>query len=265
MSSTNSTESSSALEVTGLEVRIASTLVARELELGVARGETLAILGRNGVGKSTLLKTLAGLHSPHRGRVCLDGVPLERLAPRRLAQARGYLPQQSVDPFSSTVMETVLIGRHPHLGRWEWESPADHRLAREALASVGLAGFEARDVQTLSGGERQRLGLATLLVQAPRLFFLDEPLAHLDPGHGITALCLMRAEAGKATRAAIVMVLHDANLARRWCDRALLLFGDGAWAEGPVAEVVSLENVSRLYGHHFRTIDDGGEAWLVPT
>jgi iron complex transport system ATP-binding protein len=75
----------------------------------------------------------------------------------------------------------------------------------------------------------------------------------------------MRAEAGKATPAGIVMVLHDANLARRWCDRALLLFGDGAWVEGPVAEVVNFENVSRLYGHLFRAIDDGGEAWFVPT
>ena len=192
-------------------------------------------------------------------------MPIEQLAPQRLAVTRGYLPQQSIDPFSSTVLETVLIGRHPHLGRWDWESPADRRLALEALASVGLEGFEARDVHTLSGGERQRVGLAMLLVQAPRLFFLDEPLAHLDPGHGVAALSLMRAQTHKATPAGIVMVLHDANLARRWCDRALLLFGEGTWVEGPVADVVSVENVSRLYGHPFRAVGDQGDAWLVPT
>lgn len=256
--------SAAVLEARGLEVRIGSTLVSRGLELRVASGDRLAILGRNGVGKSTLLKTLAGLRPAQRGAITWDGTPLQQLSPRALALARGYLPQQHGDAFSSTVLETALVGRHPHLGRWGWESPEDVRLARQALARVGLESFEARDVLTLSGGERQRLGLAMLLVQAPRHYVLDEPLAHLDPSHGLSALALLEAEARKPDPAGVVVVLHDVNLARRWCERALLVLGEGEWLEGPVADVVTAAHVSRLYGHPFRAVDDGGETWLVP-
>jgi iron complex transport system ATP-binding protein len=101
-----------------------------------------------------------------------------------------------------------------------------------------------------------------LLVQAPRLFLLDEPLAHLDPHHGLAALRLLREQATAA--AGVVVVLHDANLALRWCDRALLLFGDGECVEGEVGAVIGADNLSRLYGHPLRALEDGGMPWFVP-
>lgn len=254
---------SALLEARDLRVSIGDTRVCSGLGFSVAEGERLVILGRNGVGKSTLLKTLAGLRPSQGGVVCCEGVPLEAFAPRRLALLRGYLPQQLEDPFSSSVLETALIGRHPHLGFWDWESLGDRRLAEEALAAVELSGFAQREVHTLSGGERQRLGLAMLLVQAPRLFLLDEPLAHLDVHHALAALRLMREQTAGAA-AGVVAVLHDANLARRWGDRALLLFGDGEYAEGPVGDVIHADNLSRLYCHAVRALDDGGVPWFVP-
>jgi iron complex transport system ATP-binding protein len=252
------------LETRGLDVTIGDECVCRGLDLKLSAGKILAILGRNGVGKSTLLASLAGLREPAAGEILLEGSPLAELSPKRIAQIRAYLPQQLHDPFASTVLETALIGRHPHLGRWNWESAADRHLAREALAAVELGGLEERDVHTLSGGERQRLGLAMMLVQSPRLYLLDEPLAHLDPHHGLSALKLLREQTLSAD-AAVIIVLHDANLALRCCDVALLLYGDGESCQGAVAETLDANNLSRLYGHPVRALDAGGRPWFVPS
>ena len=235
------------LEARNLTVSIGPHRVCDGLDLALAPGERLAILGRNGAGKSTLLATLAGLREPDAGVLRLDGMAYGELDLRDAARRRGWLGQDRNDPFASTVLETVLTGRHPHLGRWAWESAADADIARAALAAMGLAGMEAREVQTLSGGERQRTAIAALLAQQPGLYLLDEPLAHLDLNHQIAALGVLSARAREG--AAVAMVLHDPNFAQRFCDRALLLFGDGRHAEGPVLDVLNEDSLSRLYGH----------------
>jgi iron complex transport system ATP-binding protein len=240
------------LEARQLTVSIGPHRVCDGLDLGLATGERLAILGRNGAGKSTLLATLAGLREPDAGVIRLTGRRYDDLGLREAARRRGWLGQDRSDPFASTVLETALTGRHPHLGRWAWESAADADIAHDALAAMGLAGMEDREVQTLSGGERQRAAIATLLAQQPRLYLLDEPLAHLDLNHQIAALGVLSARAREG--AAVVMVLHDPNFALRHCDRALLLFGDGRHAEGPVAEVLNERSLTELYGHPLRRI-----------
>ncbi|QDX81555.1 ABC transporter ATP-binding protein [Denitratisoma sp. DHT3] len=255
--------SAALLEVRGLDVAIGGRVFCRDLVLRLNGGESLAILGRNGAGKSTLLATLAGLRPASTGAIEIGGLDPRLADPRTLARLRGYLPQQQHDPFTSTVLETVLVGRHPHLGRWEWEGATDRRLAETALAAVGLADYGQREVHSLSGGERQRLGIATLLTQAPRLFLLDEPLAHLDLNHQIAVLDLF-ATPGRDWGAAVAMVLHEPGLALRYCSRALLLFGDGEWLEGPSAEIINADNLSRLYGHALRELKDGGQRWFVP-
>lgn len=173
-----------------LVVEVGGRRVIDGLDLNVAAGECLGILGRNGAGKSTLLTTLAGLRPPAQGEVLLAGTPYPQLNPRAAALQRGWLGQFQQDPFGASVLETALAGRHPHLGRWDWESAADAAKVREALSLLGLAGMEQRQVHTLSGGERQRLALATLLVQAPGVYLLDEPLSHLDLNHQMAVLRL---------------------------------------------------------------------------
>lgn len=251
------------LSVGDLDVNIGSVRVAAGLGFDLAAGERLAILGRNGTGKTTLLSTLAGLRKAEAGSVSLCGQSYETLGPRRAAQLRGLLPQGHLDAFQSTVLETALIGRHPHVGRWAWEGRGDERIAREALAAVDLAGLGGREVHTLSGGERQRLAIAALLAQQPRLYLLDEPLAHLDLNHQIAVLELLSRRA-RADGVGIVMVLHDINLALRYADRALLLFGESRTLEGPVAAVLTAESLSRLYGHPLRELRDGGARHFVP-
>ncbi|MGD8430428.1 MAG: ABC transporter ATP-binding protein, partial [Ectothiorhodospiraceae bacterium] len=166
------------LRTEALAVSVGGHTVVSDLSLSVARGQCWAILGRNGAGKTTLLHTLAGLRDADGGRLDLDGGPMTALSRRTIARRLALMPQDSSDPFPATVLETALIGRHPHLGVWEWEGPEDRERARQALAAVGLGELSDRDVTTLSGGERRRLAVATVLTQEPQIYLLDEPVNH---------------------------------------------------------------------------------------
>ena len=251
------------LEVRRLTVGIGNRAFCRDLDLRVRPGERLAILGRNGAGKSTLLSVLAGLRAPQHGEVLLKGCGYEHIGARKSALIRGWLPQTRGDAFASTVLETALVGRHPHLDRWGWESAKDAKIVRQALGAVGLAEFEARDIQTLSGGERQRLAIATLLAQQPELFLLDEPVAYLDLKHQIAMLDLF-AGAARDCGAAVVMVLHEPALAWRFCDRVLLVHGDGRSECGTVREMLTTQNLSALYDYPVQLLERDGQLCLIP-
>ena len=233
------------LAARGLGVTIAGIRVCRSLDLAVLPGECWAILGRNGAGKTTLLHTLAGLRRADAGSIEIAGRPLAATGRREIARLRGVLMQDDSDAFPATVLETVLVGRHPHLSRWQWEGAEDLRIAREALAAADMAGTEARDVRTLSGGERRRVALAALLTQQPRLFLLDEPSSHLDLAHQLALLDRLVA-AVRAAGKALIMVVHDVNLAARHCDHALLL-ADGDAVAGPARELLTAELLSQVY------------------
>jgi len=259
---TSAAQDAPLLSARNLAVAVAGKTLVHGLDLTLRGGETLAILGRNGSGKTTLLHTLAGLRPASAGGVELCGRRYAAHGARAAASLRGLLAQTQSDAFPASVLETALIGRHPHLGRWDWEGAADERIARQALAAVGLAGLEQREVHTLSGGERQRLAIATLLTQQPQLYLLDEPLAHLDLSHQIAMLDLVQRHAGDC-QAGFVIVLHDMNLALRYCRRALLLFGDGRWREGPSEQVLTAENLGELYGHSLRELRDGACRYFI--
>ena len=244
------------LESRKLSVGIGQRLFCRELDFQLQPGERLAILGRNGAGKSTLLAVLAGLRAAQGGTVQLSGKSYAALGTRQSALIRGWLPQARGDAFASTVLETALVGRHPHVARWGWESANDARIVREALAAVDLCGFEARDIQTLSGGERQRLAIATLLVQEAQLYLLDEPMTHLDLKHQIAMLELFSRAARNG--AAVAMVLHEPALAWRFCDKALLMHGDGFCEYGAVREMLTAERLSALYEYPLHAVESDG-------
>ena len=249
------------LACTRLTVEVAGRALVRELDLTIASGTLTAILGRNGAGKTMTLHTLAGLRAPAHGSVTLDGVLLENWPRRALARKLGLLTQTTEDPFPSSVLDSVLVGRHPHIDFWRWESEADRAIARASLAAVALEELAEREVDTLSGGERRRVALATLLAQNPDVFLLDEPINHLDPHHQLDVLKLLRAKA-QAGRT-VVMSLHDAGLAARFSDHALLLFGNGEWLSGPTIEVLTPETMTRLYGVAVREISWAGGRTFV--
>jgi iron complex transport system ATP-binding protein len=251
------------LQAEHLSVGIGDRQIVAGLNLTLRAGERLAILGRNGAGKTTLLHTLAGLRATAAGIIRLDGTPIDALDGREAAQLRGLLAQHQVDAFPASVLETTLVGRHPHLTRWDWEGARDERIARESLAALSLGDLADRDIRNLSGGERQRVAIATLLAQQPRLYLLDEPLAHLDLNYQVAVLKLFGGLA-RDQGVGIVMVMHDINLALRYADRALLLSGDGTWREGRVAETLTTASLSDLYGHPLRQIADRDQHYLVP-
>ena len=250
------------LAASRLNVGIGERVLCREFDLRIEAGCCVAVLGPNGAGKTTLLNTLAGLRPAAAGEVLLQGRPYSQWEGTATARCRGLLTQLQADLFASTVLETTLVGRHPHLGRWNWEGAADLAIARAALADLGLQGFEQRDILSLSGGERQRVALAALLAQEPLLYLLDEPLSHLDLHYQIAVLELFRrqAYAGKG----VVLVLHDINLAARFADQVLLLDGRGGVVCGPTAEVLRGDRLSHAFGHPLRSFTVDGRTVFLP-
>ena len=257
------------LETSALDLAISGNKrLCTALELTVHAGESIAILGRNGVGKSSLLTVLAGLRHTQlvrSGEIRLGGTPYSQLTARAAAQQRGWLAQQSHNDFSAHVFDIALMGRYPHLRRWHTEHANDRALAQEALQALGLEQCAEQDIQTLSGGERQRLAIATLLTQNPRLYLLDEPLAHLDLNHQINVMDILRQRACQQG-AGIIMVLHDPNLAARYCDRVLLMTGnaDGDYQIGHSHQLLNSTQLSQLYGHPLSEIQHDGKRYFVP-
>lgn len=251
------------LTTQALTVRIGPHWVCRDLDLQLGPGESWGILGGNGVGKTTLLHTLAGLRKPAGGRVSIDGVELRHCQRRQLAQQIGVLFQDAHDPFPATVLETALTGRHPHQSFWSLGQRKDVALAEQILARLQLLAMRDRQVDTLSGGERRRLAIAALFLQDPKVWLLDEPTNHLDLRRQIQALELMRARA-RERQGALMMVLHDVNLLSRYCTHGLLMLGEGCALLGPVAAVVNKENLEALYQCQVKALRAGDKTLYVP-
>jgi iron complex transport system ATP-binding protein len=239
-----------------LGVKAGARELVNDLTATFAPGEFIAILGRNGSGKTLTLHTLAGLRPSAAGYVTLDAAPLRSTPRRRVARRIGVLLQDLEESFTTTALESVLIGRHPHLAPWQWEGQEDERIAREALRQMDLADFAERRTDTLSGGEQRRVAIAGLLAQEPDVYLLDEPTNHLDPHHQLAVLTLLGDLASRG--ATIVASLHDPTLAARFADRALLLFGDGGWALGPAAEALTGHSLSELYATPIIELAAGG-------
>lgn len=235
----------SGLSCDDLSISVPNRALVESLNLQLTAGRFLAILGQNGAGKSLTMHTLAGLRPASSGIVHFDGNDLGECNRMSVARRMALLPQYTEDIFPATVLDTVMIGRHPHIGRFNWESEQDHEIARRSLVDMDLADMSERDVLTLSGGERRRLSIAQILAQTPEIFLLDEPTNHLDPQHQLQVLQIFSQKAHSG--AAVAASLHDVNLAVRFADDCLLLFGDGRWELGATQQVLTEQRLSELY------------------
>lgn len=242
----------SSLTCAALSVSVPGRNLIDSLTLDVRPGEFLAVLGPNGVGKSLFLHTLSGIRATQVGTVRLNGDPIAAIQRQQLASRLALLPQHTEDIFPETVFDTVMIGRHPHIGRIRWESNADREIAMDALRQVDLDDLVARDVNTLSGGERRRLAVAQVLTQSPEIYLLDEPTNHLDPQHQLDVLQIFSRKTQQGN--AVIASLHDVNLAARYADRCLLLYGDGRWDIGEAREILDGARLTELYATKMDTI-----------
>ncbi len=242
------------LEGRNLAIGYSDRVVGRDLDVALSTGEVLALLGPNGGGKTTLLKTLLGLLAPKAGEVRLDGKPLSHSSSRERARLIAYVPQSHQATFAFTVEAIVLMGRTAHGNLFSRPTSNDRAVAARALQRFGIAHLSDRPYTMISGGERQLALLARALAQEPQFIVLDEPTASLDFGNQGKVMREIRALA--ASGHGVLFTTHDPNHAMRAADRAYLLRDGMRIGEGAVASVLNREQLAALYGAPVEKVTD---------
>lgn len=234
------------LQASELRLAHGSTTIIENLALTLPPGRVTAIVGPNGCGKSTLLAGLARLHAPGGGAVLLDGIDVQRLPAREMAQRLALLPQEAGAPEGMTVGDLVRFGRQPHQNWLRQWSSDDQRAVDKALSAAGLEALAERPLESLSGGQRQRAWIAMTIAQQTPLLLLDEPTSALDLGHQLEVFELVCRLAARGRT--IALVLHDLASACRYADHLVAMRGGRIVAQGAPREVVSEALVAELYG-----------------
>lgn len=252
------------LQAQNLTVAIGGKVICRDLNVAIHAGECWGVLGQNGVGKTTLLRTLAGLYAPQAGVVSCNGTALPAHARRELARHLAVLMQNETGEFWGSVLEYVLLGRFPHRTLLFGYSAQDEAIAQQALARLELTDLAQRPLNSLSGGESQRAAIAQILAQQAQCYLLDEPLQHLDLRHQVQAMRVF--DEIRKQGCALMMVLHDLSWAQRCCDHVVLQFADGRVLHGTAQELMTRANLEALYQCPLREQVMGeGERCFVPS
>lgn len=242
-----------------LSFSLAQRPLLHPLSLSLNEGSMVGLIGHNGSGKSTLIKLLARQNAPSTGRLLLRGKPVEHWADRAFAREVAYLPQQLPEAEGLTARELVGFGRYPWHGLLGRFSNDDHRQVEQALLQTDTLQYADRLVDSLSGGERQRVWLAMLLAQNSRFLLLDEPTSALDIAHQVEVLTLVR-RLCSALGLGVVVVLHDVNMASRYCDRLIALGGGRLLFDGSPEELMCEQRLETIYGVPMRVLQHpGGE------
>ena len=248
-------------DVRDLAVHIGSTAILHNINLAFNEGQVTALLGHNGSGKSTLLKTLARQIPASAGDVRLEGNAAKSLGARAFARIVGYLPQHPPGTDGLTVRELIALGRYPWRGPLGRYSDEDYALIDQAIADTDLKPFEHRAVDTLSGGERQRAWIAMLLAQQTRCLLLDEPISALDVKHQVETLRLVQRLASQR-ELTVIVVLHDVDLASRFCDRLVALKAGQVVADGTPAEIMDSQILESIYSVPMGVMERAPGQWV---
>ncbi|SMF12287.1 iron complex transport system ATP-binding protein [Xaviernesmea oryzae] len=257
--------SAHSLTASRLSAGYGDTEILYELDLAVPPGRITAIVGANACGKSTLLRTMSRLLSPHRGHVLLDGKSIHRTPPRELARTLGLLPQSPIAPEGITVADLVSRGRHPHQGLFSRWTRKDDEAVDGALTATKTTELAERPVDELSGGQRQRVWIAMALAQQTEILLLDEPTTFLDISHQVEVLDLLT-DLNHARGTTVVMVLHDLNLAARYADHLVAMAKGRVHVSGKPEDVLTEENVRQVFGLESRIVTDptSGRPIMLP-
>jgi iron complex transport system ATP-binding protein len=234
------------LNVDGIECRYGSVKVLEDVSLSVKGGDFVGILGPNGSGKTTLLKSISRTLKPHKGTILLNKTDIYSLKSVDVAKQMAVVPQETSIGFNFSALDIVLMGRNPHMKRFQMESEKDITVARKVMNLTNIWHLAERPINELSGGEKQRVIIARALAQEPKILLLDEPLTHLDIMNQLEIMDLVKDLCVKE-KLVVLAVFHDLNLAARYCDSAIMLKDSKIFAAGGLAEVLTSENIKNVF------------------
>ncbi|MCF8366931.1 MAG: ABC transporter ATP-binding protein [Bacteroidales bacterium] len=247
------------IRVEGLNFSYRTKKVIKELDLIFDSGKITALIGPNGSGKSTLIKCVGGILPVKNKAVFIDDKDLTLLSGNTKARLMGYVPQQERQVFSSTVFETILMGRKPYLG---WSPVAgDYEIINHVLLQLDLESISGEYLNELSGGQRQRVLIGRALAQQPEILLLDEPTANLDLKHQLEVMQILKRLA--AMGLTIIIAVHDLNLAAKYCDRVVMLENGRIFASGD-KQIFTTENIRKLYEVETEIMEKNGSKVIIP-
>jgi iron complex transport system ATP-binding protein len=235
------------LRINNIACRYDAANVLENIDFSAKGGDFIGVVGPNASGKSTLLKSISKVLKPHTGVVFLNERDVHTLKSAEIAKNLAVVPQESMISFAFTALEVVLMGRTPHLNRFEMESRQDLAIAQKSMELTNTWYLAERPIDTLSGGEKQRIIIARALTQEPRVLLLDEPTDHLDINHQIEILDLIK-RLSKEKEMVVIGVFHDLNIVSQYCDRLILLHKGRIFAAGGAGDVLTGENIEKVYG-----------------
>ncbi|MFC1921546.1 heme ABC transporter ATP-binding protein [Chloroflexota bacterium] len=235
------------IEADNVSLAYGHNVVIKDLTFQVSPGEMVGLIGPNGSGKSTVIKALSHIMKPYSGNIFMDGRNLLQIPRGELARMLGVVPQMPLLPSSFTAFEIVLMGRNPHLGLFQYEGVKDMEITWQAMGRTATQALAERSIGELSGGEIQRIVIARVLAQEPKSILLDEPTSNLDINHQVEILDLIKALC-LDSNLAVVITLHDLNLASQYCDRLILINNGEVHAQGTPTEVINTKNIKEVYG-----------------
>lgn len=236
--------------------------IFEDINFSVSSGDIFCILGANGTGKTTLIKCLTGLMSPHSGEILIDGRDMNSFSRADMAKKIGYIPQIHNSTFPFKVLDVVLMGRSPHLDMFESPSEKDYEIALKSLKSLNIEYMKDKPYTEISGGEQQLVFIARVLAQEPSILILDEPTSHLDFGNQIRTLNIIKQLANKGL--SVIMSSHFPDHAFISANKVALMDGKSFLAMGKPEDVITTENMKQIYGIDVKVMDIGKRMACIP-
>lgn len=248
------------ININGLEFSYSSTPVLKDITLELSGNKLVSILGPNGVGKSTFIHCINKVLTPTGGNVMLDGTDVEDITIKEMAKIVGYVPYTSNDTFPLTVVDTVLMGRHPYS---TWGSlDKDLDIVYDVLRMLGISHLSMRMFNELSAGQHQKVVLARGLVQEPKILLLDEPTSNLDVRHQLEVTKLLK-ELAEEKGILVIMISHDINIAAKYSDQIIMMHQGQIYSAGTPNEVITSENLSTVYGVKAEVVMDDDRPHVI--
>lgn len=220
--------------------------VIKGISLNIKNGDFVGIIGKNGVGKTTFLKSLSGLIKPFSGNIFIDDIDIYKIKKSVLAKKIAFMPQTMQFDFPFTVKDFIMFGRYPYMNIFKHASGKDFNIVRETMAFTGVTEFAERNISELSGGEKQKVLMAQTLSQGTDIIALDEPTAHLDIGSQSSIFKILRMLNQKYNKT-IITTIHDLNLAGEFCSHLILIDGGKVFNNGTCDEVLNYRDIEKVY------------------